>query len=179
VITRTRLAVAAALVAAFAAGLWLQLHRPAPTTDALFALSGTDLNGQQRSLSEWRGQPLVVNFWATWCAPCREEIPLFVRAARDYQSKGVRVIGVALDRPDAVRQFVQQMAIDYPIVLGAGPTLDVIRQLGNRDGGLPFTLFIDAQGVARTQKLGALSDEELRGSIDRLLPSARAPATKP
>lgn len=117
-----------------------------------------DLDGRPRGPAEWSGKVLVVNFWATWCAPCREEIPLLVDLER--RRPGVRVVGIAVDRPEAVRAFAEELGIGYPILLDdrQGTTM---RRYGNRIGALPFTVITGRDGVVAYVRLGALEPAEL------------------
>ena len=128
------------------------LHRPRPE----FTLP--DLDGRTRRPEEWNGKVLVVNFWATWCAPCRKEIPLLIDLER--RRPGVRVIGIAVDRPEAVRAFAEEIGIDYPILLDdlQGSTM---RRYGNRVGALPFTVITGRDGVVAYVRLGELEPTEL------------------
>ena len=128
------------------------LHRARPD----FTLP--DLDGRPRRPEEWAGKVLVVNFWATWCAPCREEIPLLIDLER--RRPEVRVIGIAIDRADAVRAFAEELGIRYPILLDdvRGTTM---RRYGNRFGALPFTVVAGRDGVVAYVRLGVLEPGEL------------------
>ena len=128
------------------------LHRPRPE----FTLP--DLDGRPRQPAEWDGKVLVVNFWATWCAPCREEIPLLADLER--RRPGVRVVGIAVDRPEAVRAFATELGIGYPILLDdlQGSTM---RRYGNRIGALPFTVITGRDGIVAYVRLGELEAAEL------------------
>ena len=128
------------------------LHRPRPE----FTLP--DLDGRPRQPAEWDGKVLVVNFWATWCAPCREEIPLLIDLER--RRPGVRVVGIAVDRPEAVRAFAAELGIEYPILLDdlKGSTM---RRYGNRIGALPFTVITGRDGIVAYVRLGELEAAEL------------------
>lgn len=125
-----------------------------------------DLDGQPRRPDEWDGRVLVVNFWATWCAPCREEIPLLIDLER--RRPGVRVIGIAVDRADAVRSFAEELGIGYPILLDdlQGSTM---RRYGNRFGALPFTVITGRDGVVAYVRLGELEAGELDRVTETLL----------
>ena len=125
-----------------------------------------DLDGQPRRADEWDGRVLVVNFWATWCAPCREEIPLLIDLER--RRPGVRVIGIAVDRADAVRPFAEELGIGYPILLDdlQGSTM---RRYGNRFGALPFTVITGRDGVVAYVRLGELEAGELDWVTETLL----------
>jgi len=137
---------------------------------ALRSASFVDLAGRTRRLSEWQGRILLCNFWATWCAPCREEIPMLVAAHQKYGPKGVEIVGIAIDNASKVREFVSTFAISYPILLAEGEGLALMRQLGNGSGGLPYTVVVDRQGDIVHRKLGALKQPE----VDQILePLAR------
>ena len=127
-----------------------------------------DLDGQPRRPGEWDGMVLVVNFWATWCAPCRNEIPLLIDLER--RRPGVRVIGIAVDRADAVRSFAEDLGIGYPILLDdlQGSTM---RRYGNRFGALPFTVITGRDGVVAHVRLGELEADELDRVSEALLSS--------
>jgi thiol-disulfide isomerase/thioredoxin len=136
-------------------------RRGDPVAAALAGANLVDLQGKSRSLSEWRGILLVANFWATWCAPCLEEIPLLMSARRLRAGKGVEIVGIAIDQGAKVAQFAAKMQIDYPILVAGSDGLELIRALGNRSGGLPFTVFIDRHGRPAQTKLGVLRQPEL------------------
>ena len=108
--------------------------------EILRSASFADLDGKTRQLVEWTGKVLVCNFWATWCAPCREEIPLLVAAREKYGSAGVEIVGIAVDNAAKVRDFSLSFRISYPILLAEAGGLEMMRQLGNSSGGLPYTV---------------------------------------
>ena len=114
-----------------------------------------DVKGATQSLEQWHGQVLVVNYWATWCAPCREEIPGFVRLQERYGSRGLQFVGIAIDQPDKVAEFASEFRINYPLLLGGLETIELLRQAGNRAGVLPYTLVIDRNGnLVRREPVG-------------------------
>ncbi|MFT4190581.1 MAG: TlpA disulfide reductase family protein [Comamonas sp.] len=126
----------------------------------LWTLALPTPDGGTLRLADWRGRPLIVNFWATWCGPCLEEMPLLDQ----FQASGggLPVIGLAADRPEAVARFLQKLPVRFPIgVLPAGG-LALARRLGNAGGGLPYSLLIAASGEARIQKSGQLHADELQ-----------------
>jgi thiol-disulfide isomerase/thioredoxin len=127
-----------------------------------------DLSGQTRRLSDWQGRVLVCNFWATWCAPCREEIPLLMAAGAKYAPSGVQIVGIAVDNGAKVRDYSRSLAISYPVLLAEVSGLDLMRKLGNSVGGLPYTVVTDRQGNVVQRKLGALKQGELDGILDPL-----------
>ena len=120
-------------------------------------------------MRQWQGKVLIVNFWATWCEPCREEMPGFIRAQRDLGSQGVQFVGIAVDQRDKVVPFVKELGLNYPALIGGVEVVDVSKDLGNRLEALPFTVILDRKGrVAHTQ-LGPLKPGQLRSIIDNLL----------
>lgn len=150
--------------AALAAGVLISpvvFRRSDPVGDTLASAKFLDLQGKSRSLSEWRGSLLVANFWATWCAPCLEEIPLLMAARRLRKRKDLEIVGIAIDQADKVQSFASKMQIDYPILIADSQGLELIRTLGNRSGGLPFTVFLDRVGRPAQTKLGVLRQPEL------------------
>ena len=137
---------------------------------ALRSATLVDLVGQSRKLSEWQGRILMCNFWATWCAPCLEEIPLLIAAREKYASAGVEIVGIAIDNPYKVIDFTASFKISYPILIAEANGLDLMRKLGNSAGGLPYTVVADRQGNVVHRKLGVLKQQDL----DRILgPLAR------
>lgn len=166
--SRRRLALFGAVgLAAAGAGLWLGLRAGAPSP--LDGVRFPDLSGSMRDLAEWRGNVLVLNFWATWCAPCREEIPMLVQARESYAPQGVEIVGIAIDNAAKVREFAAAARITYPILLADGSGLDFMRALGNSAGGLPYTVFVDQAGRPARSKLGALTRAELDAILSQLL----------
>lgn len=105
-----------------------------------------DLDGKVRDVKEWDGKVLMINFWATWCPPCRKEIPAFVELQEKYEAKGFKILGIALDEKQAVIDFTDPMGINYPILMADqdGPVLS--KAYGNRLGVLPYTVIVDRQG---------------------------------
>ncbi|MGH8648549.1 MAG: TlpA family protein disulfide reductase [Burkholderiales bacterium] len=128
-----------------------------------------DVKGATGSLEQWRGSVLVVNYWATWCAPCREEIPVFVRLQERYGSRGLQFVGIAIDQPDKVAEFAREFRINYPLLLGGVEAIELLRQVGNRAGVLPYTLVIDRKGNLVSRESGGLKEARLEGLILPLL----------
>src|SRR5690606_26521128 len=143
---------AGALAAGLYFGYAMRVGPPDPTgSGALLRTPFTDLNGESVQLERWQGKRLVVNFWATWCAPCREEMPLLNAGRSEYAANGVEFVGIAVDQPEAVQKFVRQLGIGYPILIGGADALEVARRLGNKSGGLPFTVLVEPDGrISRT-----------------------------
>ena len=144
-------------------------ERATGADEALMAARLADLAGQPQSMAQWRGKVLVVNFWATWCAPCREEIPMFVRMQDKYRGQGLQFVGIAIDQVDKVQAFSREFAINYPILMGGVETVELSRQAGNRIGALPFTLVIDRRGKIAATQLGELKEARLSDMIQPLL----------
>ncbi len=151
----------AAAAAGFLAGPALLQPGRSKEDGLLLTASFPDLQDKTRQLSEWHGKVLVCNFWATWCAPCREEIPLLIAAREKYGPSGVEIVGIAIDNGDKVRQFSASFNISYPVLLAGAGGLDLMRRLGNSSGGLPYTVTADRQGAIVQRKLGALKPGEL------------------
>ena len=124
-------------------------------------LTLASLDGPPRALSSWDGKPRLVNFWATWCGPCVEEMPLLDRMHRELDGE-LHVIGVALDDPEAVRRFVADTGVSYPILLDAPGPADASVRFGDTRGVLPYSVLIDAQGRIVDRKLGSFQEAGLR-----------------
>ena len=160
----------AAGAVALAAGLGFALwNRTPPDASALLALSLPDTNGTSQSLGQWRGKVLVVNYWATWCGPCREEMPEFVRAQRDLGPKGLQIVGIAIDQPAQVLEFAKELGLNYPALIGSYDAVDIAKPLGNRLAALPFTVVLDRTGQVAHTQLGPLKAEQLRTIVNALL----------
>lgn len=123
-----------------------------------------DLEGEVRHVSEWDGKLLAINFWATWCAPCREEIPMLVAAQADYRDRGLRILGLALDGREPVRDFAEEYGIDYPVLVDAAGVARVQDAFGGGTG-LPMTVIVDREGFIRERVSGALTRERLDGLL--------------
>ena len=119
-----------------------------------------DRDGQVRSLQDWPDRALIVNFWATWCAPCRREIPLLQQLQRDHADEGFQVIGIAVDFRDKVLAYADEMQIEYPLLIGEQEALDAAAAFGVATVGLPFTVFSDRRGRIVTAHLGELTAAE-------------------
>ena len=157
-------------LAALAAGVWLAQTRhapnaPAPTATELWQLDFPDVEGQRQPLARWRGQVLVLNFWASWCAPCREEIPDFVALRAEYHSRGVEFVGIAIDSPAHVAQFLRTLPVSYPILVGEGAAHHLARQLGDSSGALPYTIVLDRSGTVVLSHLGRLPRAKLEAAL--------------
>jgi thiol-disulfide isomerase/thioredoxin len=134
----------------------------------LWAMSFPQPDGRELSMAALRGRPLVLNFWATWCPPCIKEMPQFDRFARDFAGRGWQVVGLAIDGPTPVREFLAKVPVSYAIGLAGFDGTDLSRRLGNERGALPFTVIFDAQGRIQQRQLGETSYEQLAGWAEAL-----------
>jgi peroxiredoxin len=145
---------------------------PAATTD--FALR--DLAGKTHSLASWRGKVVLLNFWATWCPPCRREIPLFIDLQRRYEQQGLQIVGISVDNPESVARYWQEMRINYPLLIADETTYELMAAYGNRQGGLPYSVLITADGQIAGVKIGPYHRTELEAALQPHL-SASKPAS--
>ncbi len=155
-------------IAFAAAGLFYYQWRvadapPSPEIAGRMVLGASlmGLDNRLQSFEQWRGKVLVVNFWATWCAPCREEIPGFIQFQERYRARGVQFVGVAIDHKERVAPYAKEMAINYPLVVGGLETMEFARLLGNQHSVLPYTLAIDRTGKVIFSQVGVLKPEKL------------------
>ena len=155
------------------AGLWFGARLinqsaappPIPTTplvEQLPAITLGDLDEQPRSLTEWAGQSLLINFWATWCAPCREEMPLLQRLHEEKRDEPFEVIGIAADRLPDVERFITETGVTYPQLVGQQDAMDAADAFGPELIGLPFSVFVGPAGEVLGLRTGALDPDELR-----------------
>ena len=128
-----------------------------------------DVNGRMRNIDEWNGRVIALNFWATWCPPCRQEIPEFVDLQSKYANRGLQIIGIALQSPDEVKGFIEEHHINYPVLAGEMNVMKLSRAYGNDIGALPYTVIIDRDGRIAFVKQGRLSGEIAEEVISRLL----------
>ena len=128
-----------------------------------------DKDGQLRSVQEWDGKVLVINFWATWCPPCREEIPEFIKLQNKYAEQGLQFIGIALNKAEEVQDFAVEFGMNYPILVGEQTVIGVAGDYGNRIGVLPYTVVIDRNRRIVFIKKGPLHYAEADAIIAALL----------
>lgn len=143
---------------------------PAATSvGALMQLSFPDTEGNHRKMSEWQGNALLVNFWATWCPPCVSEMPDLVSLQKDFSGKSFQVVGIGIDSPSNIRDFAKKYQISYPLLIGGMEGTAVSKQFGNETGGLPFTVLIGSDGSVRKTYMGRLDMQKVRTDLDKLL----------
>jgi thiol-disulfide isomerase/thioredoxin len=119
-------------------------------------------------LSQWQGQTLIVNFWATWCAPCVEEMPELTALQTELAPSNIKIIGIGIDSSDNIREFTAKYKITYPLYIAGGSGIELSRQFGNQTGGLPFTVIIGPKGNIKKTYLGRLKMDQLRADIRAL-----------
>lgn len=163
-----------AAIAAVATGVVLSRRDHVASRDGSTVLGMVlpDLAGHEQALAQWRGKVLVVNFWATWCAPCREEMPHFVAVQTRDAAKGVQFVGIAVDQPDKVREFANEVGVNYPVLIGGFGAIELSRTLGNELSALPFTIVVDRSGSVAHTQLGPLKAAQLDKLLQRLLQAA-------
>jgi len=160
------------MVAAVAGFAGYYFSRANPTESAVQALMRAplaDLSGKAQMLSQWRGKVLVVNFWATWCLPCRAEIPALIKVRKQNILNSVEFVGIAFDSASNVRDYAKEMLIDYALWIGDPETLALSKDLGNPAGVLPFTVVLDSSGKVAYTHAGALTEAMLRAVLAPLL----------
>lgn len=154
----------AGLAAAAGAGVAWRKWRPDPASDAaaaLWPLSFDTPAGAPLKMESLRGRPLLVNFWATWCPPCVDELPLLDQFYRENAANGWQVVGLAIDQPSAVRSFLARTPIRFPVGLAGLGGTELARALGNGVGGLPFTVVVDGAGKVVQRRMGRVTQADL------------------
>ena len=140
------------------------------TASVIYATSFPDLHGQQQSLGQWSNKLLVINFWATWCAPCLDEIPIFVRLQNKYSGKGLQIVGIAADSPLNSSKFAEKLKINYPVLPDEIHAIEFSKRAGNRFDLLPYTIVLNARGDIVLTKLGIVAEAEFTKLIENNLP---------
>ena len=144
------------LCSAVAAGALAQAPAPdaAVSADPLFASSFKDFDRKLQPLAQYKGQPMLVYFWATWCKSCKQEVPELKALYEKYKGRNLQVIGISADNTDKVREFAKEYAINYTLLLGSNDAIALSKQLGNAVGGLPFAVVVNAKGQIVKTVLG-------------------------
>ncbi|ODU98962.1 MAG: redoxin [Rubrivivax sp. SCN 70-15] len=160
--------VAGAGAAAAAAGVGWQLRRERQHQEqaerglaSLWPLRFPRPEGGELALADFRGRPLLINFWAPWCPPCVKELPALNRFQKAFAAQGWQVVGLAIDEPPPVRAFLKKLPLDFPVGIAGFAGADLSRRLGNADGALPFTVILDAAGHVARRQLGESQYEDL------------------
>ena len=129
----------------------------------------TTPDGQAKKLGDWQGKVLVINFWATWCPPCREEMPEFSRAQDQYGPNGVQFAGIAIDEAANVVEFSKKTPVAYPLLLGPADLPNLMAKLGNQQQALPFTIIVGRDGKLKSSHMGRMSKDDLEKLLTPLL----------
>ena len=150
----------------------VQQHTPAepesPAVATFFAQKMEDANGNMHMLAQWQGKTLVLNFWATWCAPCVEEMPELTALQTELAAKNIQILGIGIDSPSNIRAFAAKYKITYPLYIAGMTGTELSRQFGNQAGGLPYTVIIGPRGDVKKTYLGRLNIEQLRSDLNTL-----------
>lgn len=137
-----------------------------PSIKAFFANSWQTPDGKTANSENWREKVLVVNFWASWCPPCVEEMPTLDKIAQEYSAKNVLIVGIGIDSPSNIREFLQKTPVSYPVVIGGLEGSNLSKQMGNTQGALPYTVVINPKGKSIYTKLGKITEDELKKAIN-------------
>lgn len=132
-----------------------------PVEPSLWQQQFTTPQGEMMTLAALKGRPLLINFWATWCPPCVEELPLLSSFFRENSAKGWNVVGIAVDQVEPVKRFLAQYPVSFPVVLAGSAGLALGRSLGNLSGGLPFTVVLGSDGLVAHRKMGKVKPDDL------------------
>lgn len=149
------------------------------TPELLPEFTLTDREGEARSIRSWPGKALVINFWATWCGPCRREIPLLKQIQDEYEADNFQVVGIAVDFRDDVLEYAEEIGIDYPLLIGEQDGLEAISKFGISAAGFPFTVFTDTQSRIVLTHLGEIDEAEaeiLLGAVKQVNAGELSPA---
>jgi len=128
-----------------------------------------DIHGTVHNIKEWDGKVILLNFWATWCSPCLQEIPELVDLQQQYQSRGLQVIGIALQDPNELTDFIREHGMNYPVLAGLEAVIVIAENYGNLVGGLPYTAIIDKSGKIVFVKAGQINKIEVEAILSSLI----------
>ena len=142
------------------------------TLDRLYSTEFADLANRPTTLKAYPGKVIVLNFWATWCPPCRQEMPAFSRIQQTLGEQGVQIIGVGIDSPAAIKEYALQFPVSYPLVVGGTAGMELMRQLGNTNAALPYTFALHRDGTPAFSHLGMLTEETLGERLRPVLAQA-------
>lgn len=140
-------------------------HSANPAVAAFFSQTLPDTQGNSQPLSQWKGRPLVINFWATWCAPCIQEMPELSALQMELTSRHIQIVGIGIDSLSNIAEFSQKYKISYPLYVAGMGGAEFSKQLGDQTASLPFTVLIDASGQVKKTYLGRLKFDELRRDL--------------
>lgn len=132
-------------------------------------LSLPDVTGKQRNLSEWQGKIRIINFWATWCPPCLEEIPEFIKLQNEFKHKNLQFIGIAIEDTQTVKEYLKNNPVNYPMLIGGDNAIKLSQQLGNFISAVPFSIILNQQGQIIHRQPGELSNKKIIEIISPLL----------
>ena len=147
------------------------LRKAEPNPRALYEATLPDLTGRPVALERLLGRPVVANFWATWCAPCVEEMPHLEALSKSFSN--IQFVGIGIDTASNIAQFVTKVPVSYPLYVAGHAGVAMVRELGNAASGLPFTVLLDAEGRIFDTILGQVSPEDLSARIDRLVAKSK------
>ena len=170
--SRRDLLIGLVAICATGAGIWASLrgYQASDTANLapLWAAEFKDLAGKPVAMQSLRGKPLIVNFWATWCEPCKEEMPDFQRFASGPDGKKAQIVGIGIDSTANMQAFANKLGISYLLVEGGAGGLDILTAAGDKPRALPFTLILDASGQAIFRKIGKVDHAELSLTVSKL-----------
>lgn len=125
--------------------------------------------GRSMTAADFSGKTLLINFWATWCGPCRQEMPMLMDLQRQYGSEGLQIVGIALDDAQSASSFVKTFGITYPILVGLDDVFSTSSAYGNAEGVLPYSVLVDKNGIVRWQYAGIIQEEKITSLLSDLL----------
>lgn len=158
---------------------WPAEPAEAPVLEQMPEFTYPDLEGRLRHGNEWKTNILVLNFWAAWCPPCREETPLFVDLQEQYARDNVRFVGITIDDREPVADFVDTYGVEYPVLLGDLDAITLSRHLGNRFDGLPFTVIVEPGGRILARFVGGVSREQIEPVLQQAIENNRRSYASP